>query len=478
WADPEGEGWLAAIALNDHPDLGRESRLLVVDGFDEFNPTQIAVLEQLAPRAQETLITLTGDRDRRRLAHRRFHRAEQQLMEALKPEVVWQIADGREAWPGAESPLRHLEAQLFEPAISNDQSLREASNPQSQITFLEAQTRSAEARAALRWIKQQIVEAGVPIGETAILARALDPYRPFLEETAREFGLPLRLVGGSPLAESPVVSALLALLSVPVVHPWRPRDLLAVWRSPYFDWPALSINPAHAATLDAVSRLGRVVEGLDQWREALARYSQPPAETLDDEPENVAPSLPVEAVAAARTAFERLAARLTPPARASLRDYVAFVEDLIGDDPTLPAPRFGQTKASPDSLNIVARAVAASDRSTAARDLAALRAFKECLRGLLLSESLVSPAPREWEYPNFLRAIHDAVASEVSNLQSLAESNGVFVASVLDARGLSFRAVAILGLAEGEFPQAEREMPLLRETDRAALRQRGLNLDS
>ncbi|MEK7787941.1 MAG: hypothetical protein AAB658_21255, partial [Chloroflexota bacterium] len=316
-------------------------------------------------------------------------------LEALKPEVVWQIADGREAWPGAESPLRHLEAQLFEPAIStqNVQSFggvypersRRAqgespitnnqspiTNNQPPITFLQAQTRAAEARAALRWIKQQIVEAGAPIGETAIFARALDPYRPFLEETAREFGLPLRLVGGSPLAESPVVSALLALLSLPVVHPWRPRGLLAAWRSPYFDWPALSIDPTHAATLDAVSRLGRVVEGLDQWREALARHSQPPAETLDDEPENVAPSLPVEAVAAARAAFEKLATRLTPPARASLRDYVAFVEDLIGDDPTLPAPRFGQPKAGPDSLNIVARAVAASDLSTAARDLAAL----------------------------------------------------------------------------------------------------------
>src|SRR5262249_2719371 len=43
--------------------------------------------------------------------------------------------------------------------------------------------------------------------------------------------------------------------------------------------------------------------------------------------------------------------------------------------------------------------------------------------------------------------------------------------------GLSFRAVALLGLAEGEFPQAEREMPLLREADRAALSERGARLE-
>ena len=54
---------------------------------------------------------------------------------------------------------------------------------------------------------------------------------------------------------------------------------------------------------------------------------------------------------------------------------------------------------------------------------------------------------------------------------------GIFTASVLDARGLSFRAVALLGLAEGEFPQAEREDVLLRETDRAVLRDRGLSIE-
>jgi ATP-dependent helicase/DNAse subunit B len=45
----------------------------------------------------------------------------------------------------------------------------------------------------------------------------------------------------------------------------------------------------------------------------------------------------------------------------------------------------------------------------------------------------------------------------------------VFVASVLDGRGLSFEAVALMGLSEGEFPKQEREDILLRESDRAKL---------
>jgi ATP-dependent helicase/DNAse subunit B len=48
---------------------------------------------------------------------------------------------------------------------------------------------------------------------------------------------------------------------------------------------------------------------------------------------------------------------------------------------------------------------------------------------------------------------------------------------VLHARGLSFRAIALLGLSEGEVPATEREDPFLRESDRMLLRARGLVLE-
>jgi len=217
WADPEGLGWLAALALKQSPDLGRELRLLVVDGFDEFNPTQLTVLAHLAGRARETLITLTGDPargmgmplPRQRLTHRRFHRAERQLLNVLGDAAQWhKDAIARPGLP-LNDELRALEQNLFEntPPLAH---------PPTYVTFLEAQTRTAEARAALRWIKQRLVADGMAFDEVAVLARSLDPYRAFLEETAREFGLPLRVVGGAPLAESPVVSALLNLLALPM----------------------------------------------------------------------------------------------------------------------------------------------------------------------------------------------------------------------------------------------------------------------
>ncbi|MBU0510177.1 MAG: PD-(D/E)XK nuclease family protein, partial [Chloroflexi bacterium] len=499
WADPEGQGWLAAIALDENPALGSELRLLVVNGFDEFNPTQLGVLTLLAQRSHETLITLTGDSARpHRLAHRRFHRAQQALIAVISPPpspptspalltspappLIIPTFFGDPASP-AHSPLAHLESHLFESPLSNLQS------PISNLHFIEAQTRSAEARSALRWVKARIVRDGLALSEVAILARSLDPYRPFLEEIAAEFGVPLRIIGGLPLAENPAVAALLALLSLPALD-WPRRPVLEVWRSPYFDWSAEGISPGDATRLDAATRLGRVTSGLDQWREAfdlLAKQNPPDPLIADEEGffpaltpslshgerESDAP-LPVgvpcgyDKGLGVREIFDAFITRLTPPPHATIRDYAAFVEDLIGDDPAL-ATRFASLQDD-TSLRVVARA--RENSSTAERDVAALRALKDVLRGLVLAESVLDTDTLD--YSAFFDDLRGAV--EAASYLAAPES-GVLAASVLDARGLSFRAVVILGLSEGEFPQTEREYPFLRESDRAVLRERGLPIE-
>ena len=257
WADPEGQGWLAALALVAQSELGHELRLLAVNSFDEFNPTQLGVLALLAERAQETIITLTGDLTRDRLAQRRFIRARQAIIEQL--HITPEALNAEHSVRSAE--LAAIENGLFEshqPTIHDLQS----------IEFIEAQNRAEEARAALRWIKIRCVRDGLALSEVAVLARDLEPYRAFLEEISAEFGLPLRLIGGAPLIDNPAIAALLSLLSLSMLD-WPRRRILEAWRSPYFDWSPYGITLDDAAVLDTVSRIGRVVAGLDQWREAF-----------------------------------------------------------------------------------------------------------------------------------------------------------------------------------------------------------------
>jgi len=60
WADRVGLHWLAAEALSERaPEACRNWPLLIVDGFDDFTPAQLTLLQLLANRVEDCIVTLT-----------------------------------------------------------------------------------------------------------------------------------------------------------------------------------------------------------------------------------------------------------------------------------------------------------------------------------------------------------------------------------------------------------------------------------
>ena len=506
WTDAEGQGWLAAQALADHPHLCSHWPLLVVDGFDRFSPTQLEVLRRLVEQAGETLITLTGA-ERPRLAHRRFHRALSAIESALGVKAR-PLPDARVRLAPS---LAHLEATLFERGSEPAAGMPPEAPPDRALTLLEAPTRAEEVRAALRWLKIRLVHDGLFPHEVAVLTRDLEPYRAFIEETAAEFGLPLRLAGGTWLDENPAVAALLDLLALPLRN-WPRRLVVEAWHSPYFrcrigraainSASAQEVEPGDADLLDAVARHGQVIAGLDQWHEALDRLARAQAddEVTGEDSDEVAAALGVptgRAATALRARLDAFVTRLTPPDQATVRDYTAWLETLIGDDPDL-APE-EQPWTLGDSLGIVARARTPlriadcglrtrnpqsairnpqwNDLPTAERDVAALQRLKDVLRGLVFAESALGQA-EPVPYARFWQELRGAVEATSYRVPPPEGQSTVLAAPVPAARGLSFRAVALLGLSEGEFPRAPQQDPLLRESDRRVLAEAGLQLES
>lgn len=465
WMDAEGLGWLATLALARTPGLLGGWALVVVDGFDQLDQTQVAFLAELARQLPELYLTLTWCPTAERLAHRRFRQVLERLQAGLRVSA--------EPLPGAAvrlaAPLARLEAGLFEPDAP-------ATGPTAAITFLEAPGRAAEARAALRWAKERLVGDGLAPGEVAILARDLDPYAPFLAEAADEFGLPLVLAGGRPLVGNPAVAALLGLLSLArrdrssASLPdgrFPLRQTLEALRSPYFDWrgdpTAVQVDELERVALEA-----QVLGGLAEWREALA--SARAARHAEDVEGAVAP-LAGEAGTELLACFERFVARVTPPATDTVSGYTAFVEALIGED---PGPQGDGEDDDPRSLRVLARIRSGPD-GLVERDLAAMRELKEVLRGLVWADAALGRGERI-TYERYLDELAGAAAASL--YQPAAEAEGaLWAASVHDARGLSFRAVALLGLAEGVFPCAPDRDALLPDSDRARLAAQGLPLE-
>jgi ATP-dependent helicase/DNAse subunit B len=468
WADRAGLGWLAVEALEERaPDVARDWQLLAVDGFDSFTPVQLGLLKVLADRVGQMIVALTGTADgsQRPLVHGRFDRTRQQLEEAL----------GVRARPlprqaSRQAPvLVHLEASLFETEAGQVEDAPAQGLPAVQL--VEAPDRAGEVRAALRWLKARLVQDNMRPGQVALLARAVPPYRPFILETAAEFGLPVRLEDGLPLRANPAVAALLDLLRLMLPRaegdpePALPRRLvIEAWRSPYFDWSVLpeedapepvGIAPGDADALDEAARCKQVISGLSQWDEALEELGQ---------------SVPSGAAAQAlRNKFLRFVQRMTPPQGSrSYREFVGWLETLIGPDPALESSRY-PVPDEPTALRVVAQARDAAE-TISERDVAALQALKDVLRGLVWAEEAVG-SDETVQFVRFFNELVGAVETVTYRLPVRPEREEIVVADVVQARGVLFRAAAVLGLAEGEFPAALSEDPFLRDADRQRLRE-------
>ncbi|MCP4534195.1 MAG: hypothetical protein GY831_23595, partial [Delftia sp.] len=394
WADRAGLGWLAVEALETRaPGIAQDWPLLVVDGFANFTAVQLALLKILAGRVDNLVVTLTGNPDgsTRPLVHRRFAETRRRLQHAL----------GVQATPLPKQPhhsapvLEHLETHLFH----SEAARKEAAGA---LELIAAPDRAAEVRAALRWLKARLIQDEMRPGQVALLARSVTAYRPFITQVAAELGLPIRLADGLPLRHNPAIAALLDLLRLMLpqaagdLTPALPRRLvIEAWRCPYMNWSALpqegasdpiGIAPGDADALDAVARWGRVIGGLDQWQQALDHLSARAEQVQDDDERGLAAGLPVaERARALRGKFQRFVRRLTPPAgERSYRDFVGWLEALIGPDPTLGSTRY-PVPEEPSALQVVAQARDAP-AMIAERDVAALQALKDVLRGLVWAE--------------------------------------------------------------------------------------------
>ena len=452
-ADREGVTWLGLDVLRADPNLLGEIRLVLVDGFDSFNPAQRQTLQALSERVQEMWITLPGEPGMQRPAHRRFSRALRELQADIPLEIV-------SLPPGSHThePFAVLESRLFEPTGPN-------ASPGEQVVLLEAQSPDEEAREALRWLKARIVRENFAPSDCALIVPDFATYRPALLAAAAEFGMPLRLTRSARLIDTPPIAALLDLLYLPL-RGWPLRLLLDTVRAPFFDLSSLELHREDAKLLEIVSRYGQIFEGLPLWHEvlqALAQTSHTEVEAAASEADNDeeaeeghgVPVLPKgEPAARLDRGLQALAGRITPPGggmpgyELPVEDWVQWLAEVLEEiqfqkNCALPVERQWM-----DSLRGLLGALAQSDR-LAGRRLRNYGAFLSDLQSLLAGAAAADDLPGADDLPT--------------------GEESILVLHTFEARALRFKAAALLGLAEGLFPSVEREDPFLSEAVRAEL---------
>ncbi|HEY8490021.1 MAG TPA: PD-(D/E)XK nuclease family protein [Dehalococcoidia bacterium] len=289
------------------------------------------------------------------------------------------------------------------------------------------------ARACLRWAAE-----GIPFHEMAVVYRHEEPYRALLDDAFAEAGIPAFFAGGRPLADLPTGRGVRLLLEL-VGSPLRRAAVMEFLTEVPLPPATAGRYGAEPAAWDAVSREAGIVEGLEQWLDRLRLLRELKQEEADEE---------------------------EPSGR--LRAELGRIDGLL---------RFIQDLAE--------HVAAHPQEATWEEHLASLRRLAEqyvdgagpALAALAPLADLAPLAPRV-PLERFRRTA-TAVLEQTDGSPLLEEvrggafgRRGVNVLALSTLPGLRFRAVAVLGLAERDFPPPPRQDPLLPDADRLDLNRR------
>lgn len=478
-ADMQARLLLARDTLLNTPDVLADVRLLVVDGFDQFTPLQMEMLRILTQRIPQSIITLTGSTSRR-LAHRRFVRTYDQIVEHLRPTEYNMLGPGagQSSIPIPDhllhdpvaAPLRHIETYLFEldtPAPID---------AQNTLTVIEAADREREVRAVLRHVKH-LVDQATPPSEIAILFRSGTIYGHILREIAAEYTLSLALYEGMPLNEAPAAVAFMNLLRLPL-HNYPRRVLVDVWHSfadrrLYVNLASLTPDDTHnpllllasppeieraASILDIIARQAGVTTGLHRLRSAVQRAvhtsddkQNGDSQNKNDENDEQDETMPFHTEAITILAvLDAFTAWLKPPSRALFHEYVAWVTERI---------------ARPDG------SMCADNQQS--YTIQAYARITRLLNEMAEASRQIHTAPISYE--TFVSDLQAALATTRYG-RGTPTATQVAAMPVLASRGLHYDYVFLLGLGDGEFPMMSPMPPIYTRRERGLLAQEHIHV--
>lgn len=461
--DREGEGWLALATLARQPKLVADVDLLLVDGYDLFTPVQAATLAALSRGAGATHITLTAPQALEAASPHSRSRLALERLEAAFAAVNCPLQRRDIPAAGGRAPdLERLSRELFTglPAAGGSDAIHLIAMPDP----------AEEVKAVLRSVKARLLE-GSPPEAIVIALRDWDRYASHFQAGRAAYGLPLLLHNPPVYAEAPAIDALIDLLNLSPRY--RRRALLDVLRSAYFN---TGMDAEAIDLLDRISQERQFLAGApEDWLEliALARAAGEVPSSADRRTQ-----LSAEQAQSLQRRLSAFFKAVSPPACATLPDYVCWLARLLGRDPRAAADESGESAVS---LDIYERAWQdeRANPELARRDLAALDGAVMILRELRASDDIlanVAGRREEIAWQRFRADFIQALETTADSPYSQPRSGQILVTTAVEARGLPHAHVLIPGLAEGVFPAEIGEDPLYLDSEREALRARGVKL--
>lgn len=315
---------------------------------------------------------------------------------------------------------------------------------QRRLDLVHAQGAAAELREAALRILARHRDHGTPLLRMAIIARTLEPYAAHLKPVFLEHGLPFHTTASMSAAREPRVQAAL-LLARCLRDDFPAGPLFDLLRSGLFQGPG---DPARS--VDAWERLARryrVAGGSALWVDHLPRWSAGDASREDRHRQ-------AERLAALVRGLVRQAAKLQ-----RARTWVDWAEGFrsllartIDGYQGWQAPAWTEEEAHDPGVTL--------------------------MEGLLYAIESLQYAKVPFTSTAAFEHLESAVAGATIPIGSVAadgsaargDQGGVRVLDAMQARGLAFDAVILVGMNADLFPRRGREDPFLTDDDRRRIR--------
>ncbi len=355
--------------------------------------------------------------------------------------------------PAAADGDRLFSARLT--CLYDESGLPPAALPAELATYFHAQGAEAELREVARRILGLHAARETPLREVAVIARSLEPYAALLRPVFAEHRLPFTTSASQGALRQAKVRAALCLARA-VVGDFERQPLLDLLRSGLFIGRRGDPSP-EADAWDRLSRDWAVTRGTATWThhlpEWLALWSPYLPDAADAATRERTVALKAARLGQARALaaeVEALALAAAPLGRArSWTAWAGALLDLFGRH----LRGFGADDAGPDP---------------------AVAAVLDAIRDLEDLDAVGLPFGSAVALGRFERALGRATipigSVGADGTTRMGDEGGVRILDAMQARGLAFDAVFLIGWNADLVPQHPREDPFLGEADRRELR--------
>jgi ATP-dependent helicase/DNAse subunit B len=241
---------------------------VVIDGFVQFRPTELAFLKRLVDSAGVGVILLPVDPE---------HPCGPGELYSRLHEAFPKLEDEYPEPPGEDRPagLMHLSRWLFdETAIPADDS--------SGVAFIDGPGVVGECRMVARAIVRRLRD-GTPPERILVTARSLTGYELILPETLSEYGIPFAMDRRTRFDRIPAIVAALRAARLPE-QSWPFGGVAALLRCGWFrpSWPEFD-GERRALEADLLLRELNVPRDRDAYLAAVRQWAEAPPKPLEDE---------------------------------------------------------------------------------------------------------------------------------------------------------------------------------------------------